>query len=63
MEDKFKQITDDIDKIIKTILPHTGNFNKEVKLLSQKKMFFDMLDETLKKYDDLIKNLEQENTK
>jgi mevalonate kinase len=59
MEQKVKEITDSLDEIIKFILPHTGDFKKEVKLLSQKKTFFEKIDALSQKYDELLKELEQ----
>lgn len=63
MEEKAKSILFGIDEMIKTILPHTGNFHKEVKLLSKKADFNEKIDALLQKYDEIIKELEQDSNK
>jgi hypothetical protein len=63
MEQKAKEIIFGIEEMIKTILPHTGNFHKEVKLLSKKAEFFQKIDVLLEKYDEMIKELEQDSKK
>lgn len=60
LKNKIHKLTEEIDNIIKYILPHTGSFKKEVKLLSKKEQIFKRIDELAKKYDKLIEKLERQ---
>lgn len=57
---RIHNLTKEIDNIIKYILPHTGNFKKEVKLLTKKQEIFKKIDELAEKYDKIIDKLEQQ---
>ena len=59
MERRIISLTKDIDKIVKQILPHTGNFRKEVKLLLKKDSIHKKIDALAERYDKLIQALEQ----
>lgn len=59
MERRIISLTKDIDKIVKQILPHTGNFRKEVKLLLKKDSIHKKIDALAERYDKLIQSLEQ----
>lgn len=59
LERNLSSITKEIDNIIIYILPHTGEFKKEVKLLSKKEQIFKKIDKLVEKYDKLIDKLEQ----
>jgi len=60
MDLELKKVVEEIDNIIKDILPHTGIFRKEVKLLLKKEEYFKEIDKIAEKYDELIASLSRE---
>lgn len=60
MKRKITYLIKDFDNIMKQILPHTGDFRKEVMLLSKKQEFEIIIDKMVDKYDKIIKLIEQE---
>jgi hypothetical protein len=60
MDLELKKVVEEIDNIIKDILPHTGIFRKEVKLLLKKEEYFKEIDKIAQKYDELIASLSRE---
>ena len=60
MKRKITYLIKDFDKIMKEILPHTGDFRKEVSLLSRKAEFEEIIDKMAEKYDKIIELIEQE---
>ena len=45
---------------MREILPHTGDFRKEITLLSKKGEFEELIDKMAEKYDKIIELIEQE---
>ena len=45
---------------MREILPHTGDFRKEVMLLKRKEEFEEIIDKMAEKYDKIIELIEQE---
>lgn len=45
---------------MREILPHTGDFRKEVMLLSKKEEFEDIINKMAEKYDKIIELIENE---
>jgi len=57
---KITYLIKDFDKIMREILPHTGDFRKEITLLSKKGEFEELIDKMAEKYDKIIELIEQE---
>lgn len=60
MKRKITYLIKDFDNIMKQILPHTGDFRKEVMLLSKKEEFEILIDKMAEKYDKIIELIEKE---
>ena len=60
MKRKITYLIKDFDKIMREILPHTGDFRKEVMLLKRREEFSEMIDNMAEKYDKIIDLIEQE---
>jgi len=60
MKRKITYLIKDFDKIMREILPHTGDFKKEVLLLRRKEEFEEIIDRMAEKYDKIIEMIEQE---
>lgn len=60
MKRKITYLIKDFDNIMKQILPHTGDFRKEVMLLSKKQEFEEIIDKMAEKYDKIIELIEKE---
>ena len=60
MKRKITYLIKDFDKIMREILPHTGDFRKEVMLLKRREEFSEMIDNMAEKYDKIIELIEQE---
>jgi hypothetical protein len=60
MKRKITYLIKDFDKIMREILPHTGDFRKEVLLLQRKEEFEEIIDKMAEKYDKIIQLIEQE---
>ena len=60
MKRKITYLIKDFDKIMREILPHTGDFKSEVMLLKRKDEFIEMIDRMGEKYDKIIELIEQE---
>lgn len=60
MKRKITYLIKDFDNIMKQILPHTGDFKKEVMLLSKKEEFEIIIDKMVEKYDKIIELIEKE---
>lgn len=60
MKRKITYLIKDFDNIMKQILPHTGDFRKEVMLLSKKQEFEIIIDKMAEKYDKIIELIEKE---
>ncbi len=60
MKRKITYLIKDFDKIMREILPHTGDFRKEVMLLGKKQEFEEMIDKMAEKYDKIIELIENE---
>lgn len=59
MKRKITYLIKDFDKMMREILPHTGDFRKEVMLLSRKAEFEEIIDKMAEKYDKIINLIEQ----
>jgi hypothetical protein len=60
MKRKITYLIKDFDKIMREILPHTGDFRKEVMLLRRKEEFTEIIDNMAEKYDKIIDLIEKE---
>jgi len=60
MKRKITYLIKDFDKIMREILPHTGDFRKEVMLLKRKEEFIEIIDNMAEKYDKIIELIENE---
>ena len=60
MKRKITYLIKDFDKIMREILPHTGDFRKEVMLLKRKEEFTEIIDNMAEKYDKIIDLIEKE---
>lgn len=60
MKRKITYLIKDFDKIMREILPHTGDFRKEVILLKRKEEFTEIIDNMAEKYDKIIDLIEKE---
>jgi hypothetical protein len=60
MKRKITYLIKDFDKIMREILPHTGDFRKEVLLLQRKQEFEEIIDKMAEKYDKIIELIEKE---
>jgi hypothetical protein len=60
MKRKITYLIKDFDKIMREILPHTGDFRKEVMLLSKKNEFEQIIDKMAEKYDKIIDLIQKE---
>lgn len=60
MKRKITYLIKDFDKIMREILPHTGDFHKEVLLLKRKEEFEQIIDKMAEKYDKILLLIEQE---
>lgn len=60
MKRKITYLIKDFDKIMREILPHTGDFRKEVMLLKRKEEFTEIIDSMVEKYDKIIDLIEKE---
>jgi hypothetical protein len=60
MKRKITYLIKDFDKIMREILPYTGDFKKEVTLLKRKEEFEEIIDKMVEKYDKIIELIEQE---
>jgi hypothetical protein len=60
MKRKITYLIKDFDKIMREILPHTGDFRKEVMLLKRKEEFTEIIDSMAEKYDKIIDLIEKE---
>lgn len=59
MKRKITYLIKDFDKIMREILPHTGDFKSEVMLLKRKDEFIEIIDRMGEKYDKIIELIEQ----
>lgn len=59
MERRTNSIIKEIDKLIESIIPHTGDFRKEVSLFVKREKLHKKLDIIIEKYDKLIASLEK----
>lgn len=58
MKRSITYLIKDLDKLIKEIIPYTGDFKKEVLILKKKEQLFKKIDDIVNKYDKMIKTLE-----
>lgn len=60
MKKKITYLLKDFDEMMKEILLHTDNIKNQAQLLKNKEKIFDEIDKMSKKYDKIIKEVQEE---
>jgi len=60
MKKKITYLLKDYDSMMTVILSHTKDIKSQVELMKNKQEIFDEIDKMCKKYDKIIKEIEQE---